>query len=147
MSDSLVRRSNEGDQFQFGDDFVTIKAGSQETGGSYSLVHWVVAGQGSAPVRSHGRYEETFYLLRGSLEFFLEDCTIEVREGDFVRAPAGTRHGYANHPDEPVEMLVGFTPGGMEELFGKYRTDEGELNIESYLAEAKSVHETTYEMD
>ena len=110
-------------------------------------MHWIVAGQGSAPMHSHKRYEETFYLLRGSLEFFLEDRAINVGAGDFVRVPAGTRHGYTNHSHEPVELLVGFTPGGMEELFSKYRTDEGELNIDSYLAEAESVHETTYEMD
>jgi len=48
---------------------------------------------------------------------------------------------------EPAELIVGFTPGGMEQIFSKYRTDNSSLDLEEYLAEAKSVHRTEYEID
>ena len=46
-----------------------------------------------------------------------------VAAGDFVRVPAGMRHGYRNLSGAPVEMVVTFVPGGFEALFLEYRTD------------------------
>ena len=44
------------------------------------------------------------------------------------------------------EMLVGLIPGGMEELFYKYRTDDREFNRNGFLQEAKELHGTEYEL-
>ncbi|MDA1074907.1 MAG: cupin domain-containing protein [Proteobacteria bacterium] len=100
----------------------------------------------------HARYEETFYILSGSLEFILGEDAEIVSAGDFVRAPAGARHGFRNlSATEPVEMLVTFTPGGMEELFYRFRTG-GDLEFEdfdalvsAYREEARRDHFTEYE--
>src|ERR1700722_13012816 len=44
--------------------------------------------------------------------------------GDFVRAPPGVRHGFANVSGAEVELLVSFHPGGFEQLFVDHRTDQ-----------------------
>jgi hypothetical protein len=41
-----------------------------------------------------------------------------------VRVSPGVRHGYANVSGAEVALLVSFHPGGFEELFLKYRTDQ-----------------------
>lgn len=103
-----------------------------ETGGRYSLMEYVVAPrppQSAAAEASYGPHlhrdiEETFFVRSGRLQFLLATEVIDLGPGDFVRAPPGMRHGFANLSGEPVELLVSFVPGGFEELFVRHRTDQ-----------------------
>jgi uncharacterized RmlC-like cupin family protein len=72
----------------------------------------------------HDDIEETFLVRSGRLHFLLEDKIIELGAGDFVRLPPGTRHGFANLSEEAARLLVGFHPGGFEELFIRHRSDQ-----------------------
>lgn len=142
---NLIQKASEGRVFEFDTDKVSIKVSAADTSGTYSLMRWTVAPFASAPAHAHERYEETFYLLEGDLEFVLGYEVVPMSAGDFVRVPAKTRHGYRNKTSKIVEMLVGFTPGGMEELFFKYRTDTQAFDAESYAQEAREIHGTEYE--
>ncbi|HEX5379113.1 MAG TPA: cupin domain-containing protein, partial [Phenylobacterium sp.] len=119
--------------FEDGPDRGRILVFGRDTGGRYSLMEWTVAA-GEPPPHGlppdygphlHRDIEETFLIRKGRLEFLLGAAVASLGPGDFVRVPPGTRHGYANVSGAPVEMLVGFHPGGFEELFVKYRTDAG----------------------
>lgn len=136
-----------GREFTIGGDRVVIKVAADDTGGAYSLMHWTFSPhQGSDRYgHVHARYEETFYCLTGEIEFYIgHDCVL-MRPGDFVRVPPGVRHGFLNRTDRPVEMLVHFVPGGMEELFYKHRDGVGQTLGSSYIEEARDVHATVYE--
>ena len=63
-------------------------------------------------------------IRRGTLRFLLSDRQFDLGPGDFVRAPPGVRHGFANLSGGDVEMLVSFHPGGFEELFIRHRSDQ-----------------------
>lgn len=142
----LIQQQGQGRSFEAGGERVLIKVSSRDTNGAYSLMHWVVPPRSgnSSLGHVHGRYEETFYILSGNLEFLLGQEIAPMAQGDFVRVPAGVRHGYQNRTDEPVEMLVGFTPGGLEELFYKYR-DSSSLTLDAYVEEARRLHASEYE--
>ena len=142
----LTQKAAEGRVFELDADKVAIKVSATDTSGVYSLMRWTVAPFASAPAHTHERYEETFYLLQGELEFVLGYEVVPMSAGDFVRVPPNIRHGYRNKTGNTVEMLVGFTPGGMEELFFKYRTDTQPFDAESYAREAREVHGTEYEL-
>ena len=62
----------------------------------------------------------------------------------FVRVPPGVRHGYQNVSGSPVEMLVSFTPGGFEELFLKYRSDQLEVTGEGFVSDATRYHDSEF---
>jgi quercetin dioxygenase-like cupin family protein len=145
MTNEIVKASS-GNRFNFGPDEITIKVSAEDSEGAYSLMHWVVAPNAFAPAHAHEDYEETFYVISGELEFLIGNETTPVQTGDFIRAPKGTRHGYTNPTNQEVELLVGFTPGGMEHLFEKYQFEGGDFNAESYLAEAREIHKTEYEL-
>lgn len=147
MPDDRIHEHEEGRKFDFVGDTVTIKVGAAETGGAYSTMHWVVAPRADAVMHVHEDYEETFYVLNGTVEFFLGDESRRVETGAFIRVPPGVSHGYVNHSDERARMLVGFTPGGMEELFYKFRTGAGTFDTQGFLEEAKREHRTEYEVD
>jgi mannose-6-phosphate isomerase-like protein (cupin superfamily) len=121
-----------GISFKDGDDFGRVLVFGRDTGGSYSLMEYVVAAQSlrtaDKPLQfgphCHHAIEETFLVRAGRLQFLLDDEVIELGPGDFVRVPPGTRHGYANLSGDPVALLVGFHPGGFEELFVRHRSDQ-----------------------
>lgn len=134
--------------FEDGPDRARIIVSGEETDGRYSLMEWTVAPSdliGFGPHR-HGTCEETFLIRSGQLEFLLGETVTMLGPGDFVRAPAGTRHGYRNSSGQPVEMLVGFVPAGMEMLFVKYRTDgAGPEPGEGFIADATRLFGSRFE--
>jgi len=143
MADTRIVKTQDGIAFEDGDDAGRILVSGTETGGAYSLMTWRV-GPG-APLDDTTRFgphlhrecEETFLVQSGTLEFLLGDTVTKLSTGDFVRVPAGTRHGYANISDAPVDLLVSFLPAGLEELFLKYRTDgDSPITSPGFIADA-----------
>lgn len=129
MSRPFVTPAEGGAAFEDGPDRGRVLVFGAETGGRYSLMEYVVAPRppDAAPdfgPHRHLEIEETFLVRRGRLRFLLGDALFDLGPGDFVRAPPGVRHGFANLSGEPVELLVSFHPGGFETLFITHRTDQ-----------------------
>jgi quercetin dioxygenase-like cupin family protein len=91
-------------------------------------------------VHRHNRIEEKFYILEGSLEFFLGDQVLALHDGDFVRAPAGTKHGYENVSESLVKMLVSFLPG----VSSNYFSGIGMITRDSYMRLQKTTIQGLY---
>ncbi len=147
-----VVRVSGGIRFEDDKDRGRLLVGAAQTNGQYSLLEWKVAAEGppsATEARDYGAHlhwecEETFLIRSGSLEFLLGDEVTTLGEGDFVRVPAGVRHGYQNVSGHAVEMLVGFTPGGFEALFLKYRTDQPHVPAEGFIAEATRLYASEF---
>lgn len=127
MQDGLIIKPSDGVPFRDGADYGRVLVFGADTDGRYGLISLTVAP--SAPDAGlgphlHGAMEETFLVQSGELDFLIGETVQTLRAGDFVRAPAGVRHGYVNRSGAPVELLVGFYPGGFETLFLKYSTDQ-----------------------
>lgn len=128
MSDEVVRASG-GVAFEDGPDRGRVLVFGDETGGRYSLMEYVVAARPPVDAPDFGPHrhlqiEETFLVRRGRLRFLLGEAVFDLGPGDFVRAPPGVRHGFANVSGEAVELLVSFHPGGFETLFIDHRSDQ-----------------------
>lgn len=145
----MIVTTDGGLSFEDGPDRARIIVSGGDTGGSYSLMEWTAAPsdqEGFGPHR-HGACEETFLIRGGQLEFLLGETVTTLGPGDFVRAAAGVRHGYRNSSGQPVEMLVGFVPAGMEMLFVKYRTDgDGPEAGEGFVADATRLFGSEFEV-
>lgn len=144
----MIVTTRDGLAFEDGPDRGRIIVSGGDTGGAYSLMEWTVA-PGDQPgfgAHRHGTCEETFLIRSGRLEFLLGETVTTLGPGDFVRALPGVRHGYRNSSGEPVEMLVGFAPAGMEMLFVKYRTDgAGPEPGEGFIADATRLFGSEFE--
>lgn len=134
-----------GTSFEIDSDTARIIVSGAETLGAYSLLEWTVAeSQTTADSKDYGAHrhntiEETFLILEGHLEFLLGEEILQLNEGDFVRVPKGTKHGYQNVSGSPTRMLVTFLPGGFEQLFLRYQNDD-----EGFLREASSEYDSEY---
>jgi mannose-6-phosphate isomerase-like protein (cupin superfamily) len=129
MHDDTVITTDGGVAFEDGADRGRVLVFGHQTGGRYSLMEYVVAARpADAPVEFgphlHRDIEETFLVRQGSLRFLLGDRVIDLGPGDFVRAPPGVRHGFANVSGAEVELLVSFHPSGFEQLFVTHRSDQ-----------------------
>lgn len=151
MTDDMVVKNTGGVAFEDGDDRGRIVVSSESTNGAYSVMDWVVAPSTGDPssagygIHRHGALEEVFHVRSGELEFLVGDTITTIGPGDLVRVPAGVRHGYRNLTDAEVELTVTFVPGGFEELFVRYRTDQPSVDGRGFMADATRDFDTSFE--
>ena len=108
--------------------YKTILAAS-ETGGAMSIVDSVSPAGSGPPRHVHEREDETFVLLSGECEFWLEGQTFTKRAGETAFIPRGREHTFRVVGSEPSRHLIILTPGGFEGFFaamaqGRFRIPE-----------------------
>ena len=148
MTPPLIVDPNGGVSFEDGLDRGRILIGGQSTDNACSLMELTVAARGGEVgfgPHLHHDIDEVFIVREGTLEFLLGTDVTRLSEGDVVRVPPGTRHGYRNVSGAPVELLVWFTPGGFEQLFVTYRTDQANLDEHVFVAAAASRFNSQFE--
>ncbi|MEU6914505.1 cupin domain-containing protein [Streptomyces olindensis] len=67
-----------------------------------------------------GVQAESFYVLSGELELYDGERWVTGRQGDFLYVPAGGLHAFRNAGDDPVSMLMLFSPGAPREEYEEY---------------------------
>lgn len=106
-----------------------------DTGGAMSITD-TVSPPGSGPPRHiHHDADETFVMLTGDTEFWLEGERFTRSPGETVFVPRGKEHTFHVISDIPSRHLVILTPGGFEGFFaemsaGKFRIPEDMPAIE-----------------
>jgi quercetin dioxygenase-like cupin family protein len=79
-----------------------------------------------APEHSHDVSEELVYILSGQGEMTLGDRTVPLEAGTAVRIPAGVAHSFVIGGEEPMEVVQFYNPGGPEQRFEAWETDNQE---------------------
>jgi quercetin dioxygenase-like cupin family protein len=98
-------------------DLYTWLVTGEESAGAYFSMLAVVPPLGGPPSHIHRNEDETFYVLDGTPTFRLGDERIVAGPGDFVNVPRGALHCFRNLSDEPMRMILTFTPAGIERFF------------------------------
>ena len=103
-------------------DTVRILLSSKETNSGLTLVQITSAVGCGVPWHVHANEDETFYIIKGSVEFSLPGKTIVAHEGETVFAPRKIAHTYRVVGSEPATFNVTVTPGGLDEMFPQLAT-------------------------
>ena len=111
------RRHTEGASFWGPGDLYTFLVTGEESGGEYFSMLAIVPPDGGPPPHIHLNEDETFYVLDGTPTFRLGDDRIVAGPGDFVNVPKCVVHNFRNLSDEPLRMILTFTPAGIERFF------------------------------
>ncbi|MFF3641563.1 cupin domain-containing protein [Streptomyces sp. NPDC002564] len=118
----------------------------ESTGGEFGL-YKAELGPRSAGAKTHFHraMSESFYILSGELELYDGEKWVTGREGAFLYVPVGGLHAFRNVTDEPMSMLMLFSPGApREEYFeqvaevaqrGPAELKEFRIRHDSYFAE------------
>ena len=112
-----------------GTEAITLKATSEQTGGSVGFLE-ATSPPGTGPPRHiHHSCDELFYVLEGEFLFLVGERQVGALPGTFVFIPRGTVHAATVVGTEPGKVLAAYIPGGLErsfEEFAKLRTEQGE---------------------
>lgn len=100
-------------------DLYTYLATGEETNNLFFQFEAVVPAGGGPPPHIHGREDESFYVVSGSLEMQLGDSILMAKAGDYVYIPRGTVHGFKNVGDSTAIQFVTVAPAGMEHYFNE----------------------------
>ncbi|MEX0853572.1 MAG: cupin domain-containing protein [Bauldia sp.] len=88
-----------------------------ESNGRIGIFESICPLNGGPPRHLHQKEDETFYVLRGEMVFWLDGATITKGPGEVFLAPRGKEHTFTVAGSEPARFLVHLTPGGFEGFF------------------------------
>ena len=112
-----------------GTDAMTLKATSEETGGSIGFLEATSPPGYGPPRHIHRSHDELFYILEGEFLFLVGKRQFSGGPGTFVFIPRGAVHAAKVIGTEPGKVLAAYIPGGLEhsfEEFAQLRTVQGE---------------------
>ena len=96
---------------------IRIQISSAQTMGAYSVLEVVADPGNGVPLHIHTNEEEHFVVLEGRLDVAVGHRRWDAPVGTSVTVKRGVPHAWCNSSDEPLRLLVVFTPGHIEGLF------------------------------
>jgi quercetin dioxygenase-like cupin family protein len=97
---------------------ITIRLRSEDTDGRLALIEQVVpAGFPGPALHLHPEFDETFYVLEGTVAFRVGEEAYDAVAGTTAFIPRGVPHTFANPNGQPARTLVLLAPGGFERYF------------------------------
>ena len=108
---------------------------TEATDGAMSITDSVSPPNSGPPRHIHHDADETFVMLSGDSEFWLDGEVMTRGPGETVFVPRGKEHTFRVVGDVPARHLVILTPGGFEGFFqemaeGQFRIPEDMAAIE-----------------
>jgi quercetin dioxygenase-like cupin family protein len=101
----------------------SYKAMASDTGQQFSVWESIVPPGRGAPVHTHTREDEAFYVLSGEVLMEVEGIAdpLRLHAGAFLFAPRYRRHGYRNVGADTARLLVFAMPGaGLDRMFAAF---------------------------
>lgn len=86
------------------------------TDGAYSLMHIEVNAGNEPPAHTHAHEDESYFILEGSIRFWVGDEVKDVHAGEFIHLPKGIPHKFELLTPK-VKELMWIAPAGLEQWF------------------------------
>ncbi|MFZ5964403.1 cupin domain-containing protein [Thalassococcus sp. BH17M4-6] len=93
------------------------------TGGAMSILDTVSPAGSGPPRHVHHDADETFVLLSGDWQFWLDGRTLHRGPGQTVFVPRGQEHSFRAVGHTPARHLTILTPGGFEGFFSEMASE------------------------
>lgn len=117
MSGVYLAQDSEHQRIDWIDDSVMeVLLDSAATGGQLAVLRSDLPPGAAAPVHVHGKEDEIFLLLKGSMTCWVAESRYELAEGGVAFLPRGLAHAY-RVGDAGALLLTLCTPGGLEGFF------------------------------
>lgn len=110
----VVLMPNEGRSYSMGGMSAVFKADGAETLGRYNVSEWWLEPHTQGPGAHAHDEDDVFYVIEGTMAFFVDDEWIDAPKGSFVLVPGGTTHTFKNVTDQRTGALNIGAPGGFE---------------------------------
>ena len=104
----------EGRAYPMGRISAIFKADGDETKRGYSISEWWLEPHTQGPGAHSHKEDDVFFVLEGTMSFFLGDRWIDAPKGSFVLAPGGVTHDFQNQSSSRAGVLNLSIPGEFE---------------------------------
>jgi quercetin dioxygenase-like cupin family protein len=113
---------------------ITYLASTTVTGNQSDFTIIVVRPLGGPPLHVHPEQEEVHFLLRGQLQYQVDNETHELQQGDCIIIPPGVAHAWTNLQHQPARILATLTPGGGEPFFNAIAEFQSALEAQTIVS-------------
>jgi mannose-6-phosphate isomerase-like protein (cupin superfamily) len=103
-----------GREYAMGPVKAVFKADGGETNERYSISEWWLEPKTKGPGAHSHPDDDIFYVLEGTMTFFLGDRWVDAKKGSFLLAPGGMTHDFENRTSKRAGVLNVSVPGGFE---------------------------------
>ena len=110
----IILRPGAGRAYRMGRLDAIFKADGDESAGRYSISEWWLEPKTKGPGAHSHDEDDVFYVLEGTMSFFIDDRWLDAEKGSFVLVPGGTLHDFENRSDVRAGMLNVSAPGPFE---------------------------------
>src|SRR3954452_3062839 len=104
----------EGRTYAMGPVTAVFKADGDETRGRYSISEWWLEPHKRGPGAHQHDEDDVFFVLEGTMSFFVGGGWIDAPKGSLVIAPGGTPHDFENRTARRAGALNVSVPGDFE---------------------------------
>lgn len=91
-----------------------FKADGDETRGRYAISEWWLEPYTRGPGAHQHEEDDVFFVIEGTMSFFVGGDWIDASKGSLVIAPGGTAHDFENRTAERAGVLNLSVPGDFE---------------------------------
>jgi quercetin dioxygenase-like cupin family protein len=96
-------------------DHTFVKVAAADTGGAYALMEDNLKREFALGLHMHRAHAETFYILDGNVDFYLDGSWITASPATTVHIPPGIPHAVALANGQTGRMLMIFQPAGFDQ--------------------------------
>lgn len=115
----VVRKQGEGDAIWMLDSLYEVKASTEETNGTMTIMEMTLPPGMGPPPHIH-KAAEAVYVLDGTLRYHIDGDVFEGGPGTFFHVPEGVTENFESPAgDKPTRVLVIYAPGGMDKFFAE----------------------------
>ena len=97
-------------------DITEVLISSHQTAGAVGLFRQFIEPGSGPALHLHRTADEFFIIESGTFTFRIGERTQHIPPGSVLFVPRGTAHAFRNTGPEPGVLLVGFVPGGPEQM-------------------------------
>jgi len=108
------RAPGEGREYPMGPLSAVFKADGKETRGKYSISEWWLDPYTRGPGAHQHDEDDVFFVIDGTMSFFVGGKWIDAPKGSLVIAPANTPHDFENRSAKRAGVLNISVPGDFE---------------------------------
>jgi hypothetical protein len=112
----------EGLSYDWARDHTFVKVSTADSGGAYTVMEDNLKLEFSLGLHLHHRTAETFYMLDGSVDFYIDGDWMNAGPGATIHIPPGVPHALELAGGTPARMLMVIQPSGFDQLLAEMAT-------------------------
>lgn len=114
MSRYALLGPGQGTNYDWENDHTFVKVSAAETAGAYTVMEDNLKASFRLGVHRHESHAETFYILEGAVDFYVDGTWHRLEPGATLHVPPGVPNGCRVADGRPAKMLMIFQPSGFD---------------------------------